>query len=254
MIRPLILMTCLGLWGCTSADGNRLRIFAAASAVGLAEAVAADYRQQTGLAVSVNVAATSTLARQIQQGAPGDLFIAAHPRWVDALDSSGLVSRRQPWLRNRLVLIGHGPPAETTATGRWPSSQALQTGRLAIADPSHVPAGEYAGQVLRKLGIWNEVQPALMPAQNVRTALQWVLVGEARYGLVYATDVPSDAQCHVVIDIPAGWHDPIIYELAVVGEMTPMKKRAFAFWTSPSAYRIGQLLGFMPMDQGVVEP
>jgi molybdate transport system substrate-binding protein len=193
-----------------------LLVFAAASLKTALEEVQA----ACGHGFRTSYAASSALARQIEAGAPADLFISADQEWMDYLESRKLirVETRRDLLGNGLVLIapvGHaptlviGPGFELTAAlGRG--------GRLAVADPNVVPAGKYAKAALTALGAWDGVSGRLAPAENVRAALLLVSRGEAPLGIVYRTDAAADPGVVIVGAFPDDSHPPIVYPAAVV--------------------------------------
>lgn len=171
-------------------------VFAAASTTDVVQGVASQIEAETGRAVLVSVGATSTLARQIARGAPADVFVAADPAWVDWLRREGVpVRQRQTVARGRLVVVG--PPGSTAADLR-----AALAGRIAIADPSHVPAGRYARQSLAAAGLWAEVEPRVVAVGDVRAALAAVEVGAADRAVVYASDACRSARAAVVWTLP----------------------------------------------------
>lgn len=167
----------------------------------------------------ISFAGSSALARQIEAGAPADIFVSADEPWMDELAAKKLLraGSRVSFLRNTLVLIApRGSNARLTIRPGMPLVQTLGEGRLAIADPAGVPAGIYAKQALTKLGVWAGVQGKLAPAENVRAALTLVSRGAAPLGVVYGTDARADPGVRVVGMFPAASHDPISYPLALL--------------------------------------
>ena len=168
-------------------------------------------------------AASSALARQIEAGAPADLFISADREWMDTLAAHGLLrpGTRADLAGNRLVLIA---PAASRITlrpaPRFALAAALGGGRLALADPDAVPAGIYARQALGALGVWPQVSGRLARAENVRAALALVARGAAPLGVVYATDAMAEPRVRVLGAFPATSHPPITYPLAVLARAT----------------------------------
>jgi molybdate transport system substrate-binding protein len=167
----------------------------------------------------ISFAGSSALARQIEAGAPADLFVSADEPWMDEVQSKGLLRKgsRVSFLRNALVLIA--PRASTVRLrvgAGMPLARALGPGRLAVADPAGVPAGVYARQALTRLGVWNAVQGRLAPGESVRAALALVSRGAAPLGVVYATDARADPGVRVVGTFPAASHDPISYPVALI--------------------------------------
>lgn len=178
----------------------------------------------------ISFAGSSALARQIQSGAPADVFVSADEPWMDAVQSKDLIRKgtRVSFLRNSLVLIA---PRTSTLRLRiapgMPLAKALGGGRLAIADPAGVPAGVYAKQALTRLGAWNAVQGQLAPGESVRAALALVSRGAAPLGVVYATDARADPGVRVVGVFPASSHDPISYPVAVIASSRNPEADAF---------------------------
>jgi molybdate transport system substrate-binding protein len=188
----------------------------------------------------LSFAGSSALARQIEQGAPADLFVSADEEWMDTLDRQGLLrpDTRADLLGNRLVLIA---PKGSTAQ----SLADLGDGRLALADTDAVPAGKYAKAALENLGQWQGVADRIAPAENVRAALVLVERGEAPLGIVYATDAMASEKVRVVLTFPAESHPPIRYPIAILATSSDPDAAAFlAFLASPEARRIFARHGF----------
>ena len=193
--------------------------------------------------------ASSALARQIEQGAPADIFISADEPWADELQQRGLLvpgTRTSP-LGNTLVLIA--PADQPTPIDIAPGMDLLArlgpNGRLATGDPASVPVGKYAQAALTTLGIWDQVAPHLARAENVRAALLLVERGEAPLGIVYATDAAASKSVRVVGTFPEATHPPITYPFALTtrGD-TPEARALLAFLTGPDAAPVYRRLGF----------
>lgn len=197
----------------------------------------------------ISFAGSSALARQIEAGAPADLFVSADEPWMDEVQKKGLLQpgTRVSFLRNTLVLIA--PRASTIrlriAKG-MPIGRALgPDGRLAVADPASVPAGIYARQALTALGVWSEMQPRLAPAENVRAALALVSRGNAPLGIVYATDARADAGVRVVGIFPAQSHHPISYPVALIASSRNPEAEGFRrFLISAQGRAVFRRFGF----------
>jgi molybdate transport system substrate-binding protein len=193
-------------------------IFAAASLKNALDDVDAAYAAKSHLHVRAAYAASSALARQIEQGAPADVFISADADWMDYLAQRGLivVASRRDLLTNHLALIA---PAASSARlairPGMPLADALGGGRLAIAGPD-VPAGRYGQASLEALGVWDSVKDRLAPAQNVRAALSFVALGETPLGIVYDTDAKTEPRVRIVGLFPDSSHPPIAYPAAIV--------------------------------------
>lgn len=213
----LVSAACLAApaWAQTGAP---VTVFAAASLKNALDEAVSIHGQRTGTRVTVSYAASPALARQIEAGAPADLFISADLDWMDYLETRQLIrpATRVNLLGNRLVLIAPSDSKTSLAVERgMPLARALGDGRLAVADPDAVPAGKYAKAALEALGAWSAVAPRLAPAENVRAALAFVARGECPLGIVYATDAAAEPRVRIVGAFPAGTHPPIVYPAAI---------------------------------------
>jgi molybdate transport system substrate-binding protein len=192
--------------------------FAAASLKNALDDVASQWRKETGKSVKISYAASSALAKQIEQDAPAQIFISADIDWMDYLANKGLIKpgSRTNLLGNRLVLIA--PKNSSAAIEIKPGfdlAKALDGGRLAMANVTSVPAGKYGKAALEKLGAWEKVSNKIAEAENVRAALLLVSRGEAPLGIVYQTDAISDPNVKIIGTFPADSHPPIIYPMAL---------------------------------------
>lgn len=202
-------------------------------------------------------ASSSTLAKQIDNGAPADIYVSANVRWMDYLAGKNAIDRpsRIDLIGNVLVLIAPkgSRPAKTPPAGTigndYPLAAGLAGGRLAVGNPDHVPAGLYAKQALTSLGLWPQVADKLAPAANVRAALALVGRGEAGAGIVYATDAAIVAGKVAVIGaFPDSSHKPIIYPAAILaGRDREEVRRVFAFLASAKAAAVFARYGFRPL-------
>ena len=229
-----MLSACCWAW---PAAAERVIVLAAASTAHVIDEVIGQFEAGPDDSVVASYAGTSALARQIESGAPADIFLAANAAWMDHVEAQGLIEpgSRQVLAGNRLVFVtGESDlaPFEPSATLDLPAL--LDGGRLAIGNPDHVPAGIYAREVLEALGLWPKVRSGLAPAADVRAALALVARGEAPLGIVYATDVFRIEGVHVVGAIPASLHEPIVYPVALIaGRASPLATRFFEFLTGP---------------------
>lgn len=223
-------------------------IFAAASLQSALSAVAAEWRRETGKQAAFSYAASSALARQIEQGAPADLFISADLDWMDWLQERSLVKpdSRRTLLGNSLVLIAARDWAGDLTIGPgFGLAAALGEARLALANPQAVPAGRYARQALSALGVWGPVERRVAGTDNVRAALALVARGEARFGIVYDTDARTEPRVRVVGRFPAESHAPILYPVALTASSRHPDASAFlAYLAGPAATRIFEAEGF----------
>ncbi len=247
-ILPLVLLA--GLASPSQAQETRpLVVFAAASLQTAFTAIATDWQRETGKRVTFSFAASSALARQLDQGAPADLFASADLDWMDFAEQRRLIraGTRRTLLGNSLVLIE--PVSETASTltiaPGFPLAAAIGSSRLATGNVQSVPVGRYAQAALTALGVWTEVAPRIAGADNVRAALALVARGEARFGIVYATDARTEPRVRVVGTFPVGSHPPIAYPVAVTAGSTHPDAAAFlAYLASPAAVRIFEAEGF----------
>jgi molybdate transport system substrate-binding protein len=196
----------------------------------------------------ISFAASSALARQVEAGAPADLFIAADERWMDYLAQRRLIrpSTRISFLTNNLVLVAPAMSRLRLAIGpRFPLDRALGQGRLAMADPNAVPAGKYGREALIRLGVWASVERRVAGAENVRAALALVTRGEAPLGVVYATDARAASGLRVVGTFPAWSHAPISYPIATLAASRNPEAELFRrFILSPEGKAVFRHFGF----------
>lgn len=200
-----------------AAAGDEIIVFAAASMANAMAEIEERFEAATGHDVIVSLAGSSALARQIQQGAPADIFISANPDWMDVLDKDGLIEAdtRFDLLGNAIVLIAHGTGAEPVAVGPdLDLAGLLGDGRLAMALVDAVPAGIYGKAALHSLGLWDGVAAQVAQSDNVRAALALVATGEAPLGIVYATDAVAEDDVTVIGTFPPDSHPPIVYPAA----------------------------------------
>lgn len=228
------------------ARAESLLVFAASSLRGPLDEVGRAYESASGSRVRISYAASSALARQLEAGAPAQLFISADPQWMGYVESRGLLAGPSvPVLANALVLVAprDAGPTLGIAPG-FALAAALGDGRLALADPKAVPAGRYARSALEALGVWPQVEMRLAPAANVRAALALVVRGEAPLGIVYRTDALAEPAVRIVGTFPASSHRPIVYALGVIRGAPRAAEELAAFLASPAARPIWQRHGF----------
>ena len=223
-----------------AAQGAPVVVFAAASLTDALTRIGADWSAATGHGVTFSFAGSAALARQIQQGAPADIYISASPDWVDALQASGDLrpGTRRDLLGNTLVLIAHGRDvAPVTVDARLDLPGLLDGGRLSMALVDAVPAGSYGRAALQALGLWEAVAPQVAQSENVRAALAFVARGEAPLGIVYATDAAVADNVTVIGTFPPGSHPPITYPAALVADSANPLAAAFLDHLSSDAAR-----------------
>lgn len=207
----------LSIFHAAGATAGEVKVFAAASLKNALDGIARDWKAETGNDVVLTYAASSALAKQVEAGAPADLFISADLKWMDYLAKADLIKKdsRENLLGNALVLVGPKDAAKTYELVKGVDlAGALAGGRLAVGAVDSVPAGIYAKQALINLGVWDGVKGKLAESENVRAALLLVSRGEAPLGVVYMTDSKADAGVKVVGTFPESSHEPIIYPVA----------------------------------------
>jgi molybdate transport system substrate-binding protein len=242
---PLLAALLLAAPPVAAAD---LLVFAAASLRNALDDADAAYQRETGTRIIVSYAASGALAKQIENGAPADLFFSADPAWMDYVEEQHLLKAgsRIDLLGNRLVLIA--AQDSRLAIEIKPGldlAALLGRDRLAIGDPASVPAGSYAKAALEKLGLWGALQGKLAPTSDVRAALILVSRGEAPLGIVYASDVTADPGVKIVAPFPPDSHPPIIYPLAVLAHSPKPETDAYRAWLAgPAAARFFEQQGF----------
>ena len=229
---------------------DSITVFAAASLTDALQELGDAFTKDTSVPVRFSFAASSTLARQIENGAPADIFFSADLEWMDYLQARKLIqtATRHDLLGNRLVLIA---PADSKLTlkirPRFALASALGNARLATGDPDSVPVGRYAHEALANLGVWDEVSARLVRADSVRSALAFVDRGEAALGIVYATDALADKKVRVIDEFPADSHKPIIYPVAMTAAAKAEAARFISYVRSPAANAAFQRYGFTPL-------
>jgi molybdate transport system substrate-binding protein len=229
------------------AGAATLRVSAAASLTDVLQSLAPAYQRQTGDALVFNFGASSMLARQIQEGAPADLFISADEQKMDQLQHAHLIvaGSRRSILSNTLVIV---IPGDSRLTITSPADLAGRSVRnIALAEPQSVPAGIYAKQYLRKIGLWQKVVGKVIPTDNVRGALAAVESGNADAGIVYKTDALISRGVHVAYEVPQHEGPDISYPAAVVADSKQQAaaQRLLDFFQSPPAQEIFRKYGFL---------
>jgi molybdate transport system substrate-binding protein len=236
----LVLMPAEGRPRFATAQGKDLLVFAAASLKNALDDVNAQYLRETGRRVVVSYASSPALARQIEAGAPADVFISADLDWMDYLAQRRLIrpETRVNLLGNRLVLIAPvGGARDVTIAHGFPLATLLGGGRLAMADPDSVPAGKYGKAALEHLGVWASVQARLARAENVRAALALVSRGEAPFGIVYQTDATADPKVKIVGLFPEDTYPPITYPMAALTASSHPTTTAYLAYVRSGAAR-----------------
>jgi molybdate transport system substrate-binding protein len=232
-----------------TARAQEVTVFAAASLTDAMKDISAKWAAAGHKPLVMSFSSSSTLARQIEQGAPANVFASADEKWMDYLAQKNLIvaDTRKDLLGNDLVLVvSADKPLHVTINGSFNMLGLLgANGRLATGDPAHVPVGIYAEQALKKLGMWDSVSPRLARTDDVRSALLLVERGEAPAGIVYATDAAVSKAVMIAGTFPADSHDPVSYPFAVTksGD-TPEARALLQFLTSPPAREVFAQRGF----------
>ena len=244
----VLLLACLLLVPLL-ARAQELTVFAAASLTDAMKDVAAQWTQAGHPPLRMSFGASSTLARQIEQGAPANLFASADEKWMDYLAEEQLIASdtRKDLLGNELVLVvpSNNPRHVTIGQDFNLLSLLGSDGRIATGDPAHVPVGIYAEQALRRLGQWDSVVPRLARTDDVRSALLLVERGETPAGIVYATDAAVSKAVMIAGTFPSDTHDPVSYPFAVTKQGDTAEARALmAFLAGPQARAIFVSRGF----------
>lgn len=244
----LVLGTAATLAAYQPAHAAEITVFAAASLTDAMAEVEQRFEAKTGHDVIVSLAGSSALARQIQLGAPADVYISANPGWMDMLEEDGLVlsGTRFDLVKNAIVLIAAGTDARAVDVGPdMDLAGLLGDGRLAMALVDAVPAGIYGKAALESLGVWNGVEAQVAQANTVRAALAFVASGEAPYGIVYATDAAAEDDVTVVASFPPDTHPPIVYPAAGMAESeNPLIRTFLDFLRGPEARQAFETEGF----------
>ncbi|MCK0169629.1 molybdate ABC transporter substrate-binding protein [Aliiroseovarius sp. S1123] len=233
---------------------DRITVFAAASLGGALDEVAAAFESDTGHEVALSFAGSSVLARQITLGAPADVFLSANADWMDAVEAAELLAdgSRRDFAGNVLVLIA---PAEQEAPTSLPETPeefaaALDGGRLSMALVDAIPAGQYGKAALTHLGLWDAAKSHVVQTDNVRAALALVALGEARLGVVYATDAQAEPRVRLVAPFPAKTHPQITYPAAAIASGDVATATAFLdYLTGTAGQSILQGHGFLPLPE-----
>lgn len=233
-----------------------ITVFAASSLKTALDRIAADWQAETGNTATIAYGGSAKLAKQIEQGAPADVFISAAVDWMDLLQAGGLIREetRRTLLGNDLVLVAHGADAAPVRIGAGLDMNALLAGgKLAMGQVDSVPAGQYGKAALETLGLWASVQADVAQVDNVRAALALVAQGEAPLGIVFASDAVAGKAAGddiaVLGSFPADSHPPILYPAAVIAASDRDEATAFLdYLSTPAAKAVFQSQGFKVPD------
>jgi molybdate transport system substrate-binding protein len=238
--------------GPAAAQSRDVLVFAAASLKNALDEIAGKWQAETGRKVAISYAASNSLIKQIEQGAPADIFISADLDWMDYGQQKNLIKRetRANLLGNRIVLIA---PKDSTASVKvekgFDLAAALNGGRLAMGNVDAVPAGKYGKAALEKLGAWNGVKDRIAQAESVRAALLLVARGETPLGIVYQTDAASEPGVKIIGAFPEDTHPPIIYPAALTKDSNNSAAAEFLkYIRSPAARPAFERQGFTVLE------
>lgn len=238
---------CLFALAAAPLPAAELHVFAAASLADALREIAASYEKSTGDRIVLNLGASSTLARQIQEGAPADLFLSADEEKMNGLEKKGLLlaGTRRSVLSNTLVVV---VPADSAVKISQISDLAAPSIRaIALAEPQSVPAGIYAKEYLRKQGLWSKVIDRVIPTENVRAALAAVESGNAEAGIVYKTDAGISKKIRITYEVPQARGPVISYPFAVLAESKQPQaaRKLLAHLESPASLDVFRKYGFL---------
>lgn len=214
---------------------ERTLVFAAASMKDAVESIVHSYRATTGKAVTVSFAGSGTLARQIEAGAPADIFVSANPAWMGYLEERGLVDPQSvsTVAGNTLVVVAGG--LQTIIQSERELADRLGSERFAMGDPAHVPAGIYARQALDQLGLWRKIRQQAAFAENVRVALAMAARGDVSHAIVYGSDARMGKNLEIVYRFSDDTHEPIIYPIALTHTAAPQANAFYDFFKAAAA-------------------
>ena len=250
-LAAFVALLSLSAHAATCASGAEITVFAAASLKEAMDEQAKKFQSVAGSRVIVAYGGSNALARQIEAGAPAEVFVSADEDWMDYLDRRRLLvpDSRSNLLSNELVLIA---PASSRATLRiapgFGLATALGSDKLAMANPDSVPAGKYGRSALERLGVWTSIEKRVVRTDNVRAALALVARGEAAFGIVYKTDALAEKSVRIQDTFPATTHAPIVYPAALVAPDRSLAAKALLdFLRSGAARPIWEKYGFAPL-------
>lgn len=254
MLGPCVTLFCIFLIGVPSVAAESVQspivVFAAASLTDVLQELGDQFTQTTSTRVTFSFAASSALARQIENGAPADIFFSADTDWMDYLQGRQLIqaASRHVLVGNRLALVA---PADAKLALKivpgFALAAALGENRLATGDPDSVPVGRYAREALIKLGVWDSVEKRLVRTENVRAALAFVDRGEVALAIVYQTDALIDPKVRIVDVFPDETHTPITYPVALTIGARASAAKFVDFLRGPAGRAAFKKYGFEPL-------
>jgi molybdate transport system substrate-binding protein len=243
------LLSCFALLMTMQAAVADVTVFAAASLKTALDEVAADWTKATGTPVTLSYGGSSALARQIADGAPADIFLSASEEWMDDLQKKALIraESRRDLLGNRLILVAHGATGPVKIDVALDLAGLLAGGKLSMALVDAVPAGQYGKEALENLGLWAGVADSVVQSENVRAALKLVSLGEAAFGIVYASDAVAEPGVTVVGTFPDSSHRPIVYPGALTVTAQAEAGAFLDYLASADAAKVFLANGFLPV-------
>lgn len=248
ILAAALVAAALGLKMVTPVAAADVTVFAAASLKDALDDIGAKFEAQTGYSLALSLAGSSLLARQIELGAPADIYFPANPDWMNHLDQKGLLASqsRIDLLRNQLVLVAPRKSAQAISSFQDPLLlEQLGEGKLAMGLVSAVPAGIYGKAALQSVGLWQELENHIAQSDNVRAALAMVAIGEAPLGIVYASDAIAEPRVVVLAEFPKTSHPPILYPVAMTRSSDhPAVQAFYTFLQTPEARVAFQTAGF----------
>lgn len=239
------LMICLACLSAAPAMADQITVFAASSLKTALDHIATDWQKQTGNTATMSYDSSAKLAKQIEQGAPADLFISASREWMDTLSDAKLIQEasRKDILGNRLILIATDPALpQVNITQDFDLTGLVGGEKLAMGLVDSVPAGQYGKEALENLGLWDAVEPKVVQADNVRAAVKLVATGEAAFGIVYASDAEDGVT--KIGTFPADSHRPIVYPAAMTST-NPAAQEFLDYLQSDAAGAVFTQAGFV---------
>jgi molybdate transport system substrate-binding protein len=228
---------------------NTVIVFSAGSTTNAVTDIATVFSREKGIKAITSFASSSTLARQIDKGAPAQVYISANKKWMDYLEQHKMIESHTRFnlLSNQLVLIApdDSPLSTISIEKNFPLATLIGNGYMAMGDPDHVPSGIYGKQAMETLGVWERVKEKIVRSKDVRAALALVARGEVPVGQVYSTDAAISDKVKIIGTFPADSHPAIVYPAAIItGQDTPEARAFLAFLTSPEARTVFEKYGF----------
>jgi len=237
-----VLLACLLS---TTSHADTITVYAAASLTNALQEITSAWQATHKDTVKRSFSASSTLAKQIEAGAPADIFASADKKWMDYLSDRKLINRssRRDLLGNTLVMIA--PAAEPQTVRIEKGKVPAFTGRLCMGEPASVPAGIYGKQALTHLGWWPVLEKRIVATEDVRSALAFVERAECPLGIVYETDAKLSHKVMVAGRFPAGVHDPVVYPFALLPNASAAARKFFTYLNGPEAQKVFVRHGFL---------